>query len=104
MECMFGAMSVWTRAIIAGAVTEGLFALCAILGEEPDIESGDVAGWIGLLGHLPVAFVAWLMGLQDWGSRPWMIAFGFVGWSFSWWILFALIRSREEQLRRVPTQ
>lgn len=96
-------MQIHTKACLAGGLTEAFFALCWVYGEEPDVDSGDLTGLIGLFGRLPIAFLRWLVPIfPDELSPAWVIVMGWAFWTLCWWMVLAISRSRRRQLNRIP--
>jgi len=77
-------------------LTEGVFASALYLGETPDMNRGDLAGWFGWLGHLPASLVYNLISPFDIYSdvlSPGLFVLGWLQWTSIWAIpLFILPR------------
>ena len=84
------------------ALTEVVFASALYLGETPDMNRGDIAGWFGWLGHLPAALVYNVISPFDIYSdvlSPGLTVLGCLQWTLIWAIPFVIL----PRLTRRPT-
>ena len=68
-------------------LTEVVFVSALYLGETPDTNRGDIAGWFGWLGHLPAALVYNLISPFDIYSDVLslgLIVLGYLQWTLIW--------------------
>ncbi len=82
-----------------------VFGLCLYFGESVDVAQGDIAGFVALAAHVPVAMIVnrlipWEIYSDVFTLQ--LVLLGALCWTCCWAVFFALIKNREEQLAYDP--